>query len=69
MSSRAFPSKLLDLPPDGEMIPQSTRIDGVSKPVLLPGVDIFNRKAYLGIWAIAESEQMLVVNPFFGSHQ
>ncbi|KGB77599.1 cytoplasmic protein [Cryptococcus deuterogattii 99/473] len=42
MSSRAFPSKLLDLPPDGEMVPQSTRIDPVSKPVLLPGVDIFN---------------------------
>lgn len=42
MSSRAFPSKLLDLPPDGEVTPQPTRIDGVSKPVLLPGVDIFN---------------------------
>lgn len=49
MSSRAFPSKLLDLPSDGEMTPQSTRIDGVSKPVLLPGVDIFNRETSSGL--------------------
>lgn len=49
MSSRAFPSKLLDLPSDSEMTPQSTRIDGVSKPVLLPGVDIFNRETSSGL--------------------
>ncbi|WVQ71041.1 hypothetical protein IAR50_000566 [Cryptococcus sp. DSM 104548] len=42
MSSRAFPSKLLELPKEGEASKQAFSEDRVSKPILLPGVDIFN---------------------------
>ncbi|WVQ85339.1 hypothetical protein IAT38_007504 [Cryptococcus sp. DSM 104549] len=42
MSSRAFPSKLLNLPADGGSASHTAGAEEVSKPVLLPGVDIFN---------------------------
>ncbi|WWD17987.1 hypothetical protein CI109_102433 [Kwoniella shandongensis] len=42
MSSRSFPSKLLELPDNGGSATHSAGVREVSQPVLLPGVDIFN---------------------------
>ncbi|KAK8865828.1 hypothetical protein IAR55_000976 [Kwoniella newhampshirensis] len=42
MSSRSFPSKLLELPENGGSATRSAGVKEASQPVLLPGVDIFN---------------------------